>query len=69
MPNIQKLARKLDDLSLAMICNDLEFRREFKDGRAPHFPNHETVAIAGAGHWPHHDRFADFIGVVNRFLG
>jgi pimeloyl-ACP methyl ester carboxylesterase len=33
------------------------------------FPNAEQVAIAGAGHWPHAERPAEFLMRVRKFLG
>lgn len=38
------------------------------DGRLKHFQNAQVAAIEGAGHWAHHDRFDDFIGIVRNFL-
>jgi pimeloyl-ACP methyl ester carboxylesterase len=38
------------------------------DGRAAAFPNARTVAIEGAGHWAHHDRFDEFVRVVRAFF-
>jgi pimeloyl-ACP methyl ester carboxylesterase len=39
-----------------------------RDGRLNAFRNAELVTVADAGHWVHHDRLADFLGVVHRFL-
>jgi pimeloyl-ACP methyl ester carboxylesterase len=39
------------------------------DGRAGFFPNARVVGIDGAGHWLHHDRLDDFVGIVREFLG
>lgn len=38
------------------------------DGRAAHFRDRRTVAVEGAGHWVHHDRFESFIGPLQDFL-
>ena len=39
------------------------------DGRARHFQGAEVVGIEGAGHWLHHDRLAEFLEIVRKFLG
>jgi pimeloyl-ACP methyl ester carboxylesterase len=39
-----------------------------EDGRAGHFRNAEVVTFDGAGHWVHHDKLAQFIALVRRFL-
>lgn len=39
------------------------------DGRAQNFQDYEYVEIADAGHWVHHDRFDEFTGHLQRFLG
>jgi pimeloyl-ACP methyl ester carboxylesterase len=39
-----------------------------RDGRAAVFPNARVVAIEGAGHWAHHDRFDEFVRIVRDFL-
>jgi pimeloyl-ACP methyl ester carboxylesterase len=39
-----------------------------QDGRADAFQQAELVNIEGAGHWVHHDRLSEFLGVVRRFL-
>lgn len=39
-----------------------------KDGRATYFADRRSVAIAGAGHWPHHDRLAEFLDLLDAFL-
>ena len=38
------------------------------DGRATHFRNARFVDVAGAGHWVHHDRLDEFLGLVRGFL-
>jgi pimeloyl-ACP methyl ester carboxylesterase len=40
-----------------------------EDGRARHFRNAEIVTFDGAGHWVHHDKLAEFMALVRRFLG
>jgi pimeloyl-ACP methyl ester carboxylesterase len=39
-----------------------------KDGRARHFRQAEVATLEGAGHWVHHDRLAEFLALVRRFL-
>jgi pimeloyl-ACP methyl ester carboxylesterase len=39
-----------------------------RDGRLNAFRDAELVTIPGAGHWVHHDRLAEFLQVVHRFL-
>jgi pimeloyl-ACP methyl ester carboxylesterase len=39
-----------------------------EDGRAKSFRHASVVGIDGAGHWLHHDRLDDFLGIVRRFL-
>jgi pimeloyl-ACP methyl ester carboxylesterase len=39
-----------------------------RDGRAAAFPSARVVAIEGAGHWAHHDRFEEFVRVVRAFF-
>jgi pimeloyl-ACP methyl ester carboxylesterase len=39
-----------------------------RDGRLEAFRDAELVTIPGAGHWVHHDRLAEFLQVVHRFL-
>ncbi|HIF95612.1 MAG TPA: alpha/beta hydrolase [Myxococcales bacterium] len=38
------------------------------DGRADAFKNATLVKIEGAGHWVHHDRLAEFLDAVRKFL-
>jgi pimeloyl-ACP methyl ester carboxylesterase len=38
------------------------------DGRASHFRDARVELFDQAGHWPHHDRQADFIRIVREFL-
>jgi pimeloyl-ACP methyl ester carboxylesterase len=40
-----------------------------KDGRFSAFQNAETVTIAKAGHWVHHDQLQEFLTHVHLFLG
>jgi pimeloyl-ACP methyl ester carboxylesterase len=39
-----------------------------RDGRLEAFRDAELITIPGAGHWVHHDRLAEFLQVVHRFL-
>ena len=39
-----------------------------RDGRLRAFHDARSVMIPGAGHWVHHDRLAEFLGVVRGFL-
>ena len=39
------------------------------DGRASHFTNARVELIEGAGHWVHHDRLDEFMGLAEPFLG
>ncbi len=39
-----------------------------KDGRAAHFQNAKVVNVEGAGHWVHHDRLEEFLGLAEDFL-
>ncbi|MGA2411067.1 MAG: alpha/beta hydrolase [Candidatus Binataceae bacterium] len=39
-----------------------------RDGRLDAFRTAELVTIPNAGHWVHHDRLAEFLQVVHRFL-
>ena len=39
-----------------------------EDGRLAHFADARVVAFDGAGHWVHHDRLAEFLGVLRNFL-
>ena len=39
-----------------------------EDGRAAHFRKARFVDVAGAGHWVHHDRLDEFLGLVRGFL-
>jgi pimeloyl-ACP methyl ester carboxylesterase len=38
------------------------------DGRASHFRRAQVIGLDGAGHWLHHDRLAEFLGIVRSFL-
>jgi len=38
------------------------------DGRLDAFTNARSVAVAGAGHWVHHDRLDEFLSLVRDFL-
>lgn len=38
------------------------------DGRIRHFENASLRNFEGAGHWVHHDRFEEFVAVVDQFL-
>lgn len=38
------------------------------DGRAAHFLQARVEVIQGAGHWVHHDRLGEFLGLVVPFL-
>ena len=40
-----------------------------EDGRASHFRDYRYVEIEGAGHWLHHDRYEEFMGRLESFLG
>jgi pimeloyl-ACP methyl ester carboxylesterase len=40
-----------------------------KDGRAQRFKGAEVVMLDAAGHWVHHDRLAEFLALLGRFLG
>jgi pimeloyl-ACP methyl ester carboxylesterase len=39
-----------------------------EDGRARVFQDVRVVELEGAGHWAHHDKLAEFLGVVRGFL-
>jgi pimeloyl-ACP methyl ester carboxylesterase len=39
-----------------------------EDGRAGIFRNARVVSVEGAGHWVHHDRLDEFLGLVRGFL-
>ena len=38
------------------------------DGRAAHFTQARVEVLQGAGHWVHHDRLEEFLGIVQPFL-
>ena len=38
------------------------------DGRIDHFRNARAVHVEGAGHWVHHDRLEEFLGLVREFF-
>lgn len=38
------------------------------DGKASAFHDYRSVAIPGAGHWVHHDRFEPFMALLRQFL-
>jgi len=40
-----------------------------RDGRIAHFRSAQSVTIAGAGHWVHHDQLDEFLRVTHQFLG
>ena len=40
-----------------------------EDGRVRPFRRATVVGIDGAGHWLHHDRLGEFLGIVRDFLG
>jgi pimeloyl-ACP methyl ester carboxylesterase len=40
-----------------------------KDGRLKAFRSAQSVIVHGAGHWVHHDRLADFLRILDEFLG
>ncbi|WP_298021984.1 alpha/beta hydrolase [uncultured Parasphingopyxis sp.] len=39
-----------------------------KDGRIVHFNDARVESFSGAGHWVHHDRFDDFVTLLDDFL-
>jgi pimeloyl-ACP methyl ester carboxylesterase len=39
-----------------------------EDGRVHPFAHARVVGVEGAGHWLHHDRLDEFLGVVREFL-
>jgi pimeloyl-ACP methyl ester carboxylesterase len=39
-----------------------------QDGKASAFHDYQSIAIAGAGHWVHHDRFDPFMAALDEFL-
>jgi len=39
-----------------------------KDGRINAFKNAKAVNVEGAGHWVHHDKFDEFMGLARDFL-
>lgn len=38
------------------------------DGKIGHFQNARAITFDDAGHWPHHDRFVDFVKEIKAFL-
>jgi pimeloyl-ACP methyl ester carboxylesterase len=39
------------------------------NGALGYFKQAKVISFEGAGHWPHHDKFDDYIGAVRGFLG
>ncbi len=39
-----------------------------EDGKLQRFRNARAVAVEGAGHWVHHDRFEEFMALLGAFL-
>jgi pimeloyl-ACP methyl ester carboxylesterase len=53
-----------------LICwgSESVFTDPDNNARASYFRDHKTFEFDQAGHWPHHDRFDAFIGMLKDFL-
>jgi pimeloyl-ACP methyl ester carboxylesterase len=60
-----------DDVTApTLLCRGTESWSEDPEvlGQAVHLRQRRSVAIAKAGHWPHHDQFENFIETLREFL-
>jgi len=67
--DIQILWSRISCPTLLLHGNESRSGHPAEDGRADHFRHASVVGIDGAGHWLHHDRLDDFLGIVRGFLG
>ena len=67
--DIQILWSRISCPTLLLHGNESRSGHPAEDGRADHFRHASVVGIDGAGHWLHHDRLDDFLGIVREFLG
>jgi pimeloyl-ACP methyl ester carboxylesterase len=65
---IQQLWSRIACPTLILFGRESRFGDPAADGRAAHFKHARVVGFEGAGHWVHHDRLAEFLGVVRGFL-
>jgi pimeloyl-ACP methyl ester carboxylesterase len=66
--DIQLLWSRIACPTLILFGRESRFGDPAADGRAALFRHAKVIGFAGAGHWVHHDRLADFLGTVREFL-
>lgn len=67
--DVQSLWQRIDCPTLLIRGTESWASDPEEDGRIQHFQNASLRNFEGAGHWVHHDRFEEFVGVVEDFLG
>ena len=65
---IQALYARIDCPTLLIYGKESWASNPANDGRAKVFKNVAVEGIANAGHWSHHDQFADFMTILQEFL-
>jgi len=66
--DVEAIWRAITCPTLLMYGEDSWASNPEKDGRARAFRNARIVTFKNAGHWLHHDQFAQFIAELRRFL-
>jgi pimeloyl-ACP methyl ester carboxylesterase len=67
-PDLEGLWARIACPTLLVYGKESRASNPAKDGRVRHFGNAEVATLDGAGHWVHHDRLAEFMGLARRFL-
>jgi len=68
MAEVERLWARISCPTLLVYGKESWASNPEQDGRARHFRNAEVVTLAGAGHWVHHDRLAEFLARIGKFL-
>ena len=68
MAEVEKLWARINCPTLLVYGKESWASIPEQDGRLVHFRNAKVVTLAGAGHWVHHDRLAEFLARIGKFL-
>jgi pimeloyl-ACP methyl ester carboxylesterase len=66
--DIQLLWSRITCPTLLMYGKESRSGNPAEDGRAAHFHNATVIGLDHAGHWLHHDRLDEFLGILRTFL-
>jgi len=67
--DIATLWSRIDCPTLLLYGKESQSGNPAEDGRAEPFRHATVVGLEKAGHWLHHDRLDEFLGIVREFLG